>query len=55
MKISIELATEKAIQIVIMDAIEKGHTDKNELIAYMQSDAFSNAVQNYVALFNQAS
>ena len=55
MKISIELATEKAIQIVIMDAIEKGHTDKNELIAYMQSDAFLFFFINYVALFNQAS
>ena len=53
MKISIELATEKAIQMVIMDAIEKGHTDKNELTAYMQSEVFAKAVQNYVALFNQ--
>ena len=55
MKISIELATEKAIQMVIMDAIEKGHTDKNELMAYMQSEVFANAVQNYVSLFNQES
>lgn len=51
MKISIELATEKAIQMVIMDAIEKGHTDKNELVAYMQSEVFENAVQNYISLF----
>ena len=53
MKISIELATEKAIQVVIMDAIEKGHTDKNELMAYMQSEVFANAVKNYVSLFTQ--
>lgn len=53
MNISIEIATEKAIQMVIMDAIEKGHTDKNELIAYMQSEVFEKAVQNYVSLLNQ--
>ena len=38
---------EVAIQMVIMDAIEKGHTDKNELIAYMQSEVFEAAVQRY--------
>lgn len=39
--------TELAIQIVIMDAIEKGHTNENEIIQYMKSDVFDKAVSNY--------
>lgn len=42
--------TEKAIQMVLLDAIEKGHTDKNELNAYMASDTFDAAVKRYVEL-----
>lgn len=54
MKISIELATEKAIQMVIMDAIENGKITKPEdAVAYMQSTTFENAVKNYVELFKE--
>lgn len=42
--------TEVAIKMVIMDAIEKGHTNTNELIAYMKSLVFEKAVKSYVSL-----
>jgi hypothetical protein len=51
--ISKELQTQTAIKIVIMDAIEKGHTNTNELIQYMKSKAFENAVNNYISLMNK--
>jgi len=41
-----------AVQMVIMDAIEKGHTNPSELIEYMKSEVFENAVKNYVSMFN---
>ena len=37
-----------ASEQVLLDAIEKGHTDKAELISYMQSDVFRNAVKSYL-------
>ena len=40
---------EFAMQMVIMDAMEKGHTNKDELIAYMASETFQNAVMGYMA------
>ena len=42
---------EMAIEQVIMDAIAKGHTDKNQLVAYMASTTFEKAVQSYLELF----
>lgn len=45
--------TEAAIQMVIMDAIEKGYTNSAELISYMKSDVFEKAIKNYILLFNQ--
>lgn len=42
--------TEVAIQLVIMDAIEKGHTNANELVEYMKSLVFKNAVKSYLAI-----
>lgn len=42
--------TEIAIQMVIMDAIEKGHTNTSELIEYMKSLVFQNAVKSYLSL-----
>lgn len=42
--------TEAAIQMVIMDAIEKGHTNTSELVEYMKSLVFENAVKNYLSL-----
>ena len=53
MKLSIETKTEKALQMVIMDAIEKGHTNTNELIEYMASDVCKKAVQRYINLFEE--
>ena len=50
--ISNEAKTQAAIQMVIMDAMEKGHTDKNQLIEYMKSETFKNAVNNYLSMFN---
>ena len=43
-----EKKVEIAMQMVICDAIEKGHTDKNEMMAYMQSDAFEKQVRMYL-------
>jgi hypothetical protein len=40
-------ATETAIQMVIMDAIEKGHTVISEMAEYMKSEVFATAVSNY--------
>jgi len=48
--ISNQTATETAIQFVIMDAIQNGHTNKAELIEYMKSDVFTKAVANYKAM-----
>jgi len=42
-----------AIQLVVMDAMEKGHTDTDELIEYMKTDVFHKAVKNYVALMDE--
>ena len=44
--LSNETKTQTAIQMVIMDAIEKGHTNANELIEYMKSEVFEKAVKN---------
>ncbi len=49
-EITIGTKLEIAVQLVIMDAIEKGHTDKKDLIAYMSSETFNNAVENYLSL-----
>jgi hypothetical protein len=46
-------AYEAAIQMVIMDAMEKGHTDKTELIAYMASKTFEAAVERYAEMFKE--
>ena len=43
--------TEKAIGLVIMDAINNGHTDKDELIKYMASKEFKASVKGYVDMF----
>ncbi len=50
--LSTETKTKTAIQMVIMDAIEKGHTNTNELIDYMKSKVFEKAVKNYILMFN---
>ena len=44
---------EAAGKMVIMDAMGKGHTNKEELIQYMQSEIFKNAVLKYVEMFKE--
>ena len=51
--LSNQTITEKAIQLVIMDAIEKGHTNMNELKSYMKTGVFFKAVSNYKALIEK--
>ena len=41
---------EKAAQMAIMDAIENGHTDKDELIAFMASVEFETSVKKYIEM-----
>lgn len=40
---------ELAMQLTIMDAMEKGHTNKDELILYMESETFKSSVKNYLS------
>ena len=42
--------TTTAIQLTVMDAIEKGHTNADELIEYMKTETFGKAVKTYVSL-----
>ena len=46
-----EQQTEFAMKMVIMDAMEKGNTNKENLIDYMSSSTFENAVKNYIEMF----
>lgn len=41
---------EIAIQLVITDAISKGHTNISEIKEFMKTDIFSKAVENYITL-----
>lgn len=50
--LSEETKIQKAIDLVITDAISKGKTDTKQLIAYMDSKVFENAVKGYINLFN---
>ena len=43
---------EIAAQVVIMDAIEKGHTKVSELVEYMKSEVFEIAVKSYLEKLN---
>lgn len=45
------ILTEKAMQLVIMDAISNGHTDKDAMIEYMASETFKKSVKCYVDMF----
>jgi len=49
--ISKKTIAEMAMQTVIMDAIEKGHTSPAELSQYVKSDVFIAAVKNCIELF----
>ncbi len=43
-----------AIDMVIMDAIERGHTDTNDLIRYMNTTTFEKAVKSYISMIEEA-
>jgi|688.fasta_scaffold116117_1 hypothetical protein len=47
-----KMLTEKAAEMVIMDALEKGKS-KEEVIAYMKSQVFADAVSRYVKMFEE--
>lgn len=49
-KLSKEGKAEIAIQLVIMDAIERGHTNTAELCEYMKSETFLKSVFEYISL-----
>ena len=42
-----------SIQLVIMDALEKGHTKTEDLIQYMKSNVFETAVKTYIVFFDK--
>jgi len=48
-----EFYTKQAAELVIMDALAQGHTNKNELIDYMKSEVFASQVKVYVELFSK--
>lgn len=52
-KMSNQTRTEIAVEMVILDAIGKGHTNGQELMEYMRSEVFTNAVQSYLAITNE--
>jgi len=41
---------ELAIQLTIMDAIEKGHHKRDDLMGYMKTDVYRKSVESYVEL-----
>lgn len=45
-----EQKTEVACKMVLMDAMEKGHTNKADLINYMRSKTFEDAVKSYIEM-----
>jgi len=47
-------AAQLAIDMVIMDAIERGHTDPNDLIRYMNTTTFEKAVKSYISMIGEA-
>jgi hypothetical protein len=51
--LSTEKKAEYAIQLVLLDAIEKGLTKPSEATAFMQSQVFENDVKGYLALMNE--
>jgi len=46
-------AAEFGLKMAVLDAIEKGHTDKEEMIAYMASETCKKAAAEYAKLFDQ--
>jgi len=42
-----------AVKMAILDVIENGLTDTENVIAYMDTDAFKKTVSHYVLLINK--
>jgi hypothetical protein len=53
MQASKEAITKAAIDLVILDAIEKKQPTAAQLTAYMKTEAFDKAVKGYVELFEK--
>jgi hypothetical protein len=51
--LSNETKIEAAMQMAIMDAIEKGHVRISNLVEYMKSEVFKNATNRYVSMINE--
>jgi len=45
-----EFKTSLAIQFVVMDAMQNGHTNPDELIQFMKTKTFETAVKGYLSL-----
>jgi len=52
-EISKETKISMSIQLVVMDAMEKGHTNTDELIEYMKTDIFKKSVESYVRIMDE--
>jgi hypothetical protein len=51
---SIDASTAQiAIDMVIMDAIEKGQTNPSDFVRYMNTTIFDNAVKRYLVLIEE--
>jgi Ca2+-binding EF-hand superfamily protein len=48
-----ELKLKTAMEMTIMDAMEKGHTDKNNLIEYMKSFPFEQSAKRYFDMITE--
>ena len=44
-----KIIAKKAIEMTLLDAIEKGHIDSKGLIAYMKSATYKRAVDGYIS------
>lgn len=53
MKLSKQIIAETAAQMVIIDAVEKGHTNVSDLTEYVKSATFENAVKSYMKIIEQ--
>jgi len=42
-----------AIKLTLLDAIEKGHTNREELIEFMKSKTFKASAKRYAKLFEE--
>lgn len=48
--LTLETKTQIAVEMVILDAIEKGATNKNDIINFMKTETFEASVKGYVSL-----